>query len=56
MTKKQNYTAPEVLSWDFYPRESVLQTYSPLTLSAMTIADPATPAVEAADFSNNVAW
>jgi hypothetical protein len=55
MTKKQNYTAPEVLSMDFYPKESVLQTISSLTLSAMTMG-PSDPAVENASFSDNVAW
>ena len=53
MNKKQNYTAPEVVSLKLYPRESVL-----VDVSIMTIMATMSPSDDAKDMivSETEAW
>lgn len=56
MNKKQNYTAPEVVSLELYPRESVLDLTSALNLMAVTLDPSSDPIIESADFQDGVNW
>ena len=56
MNKKQNYVAPTVDEIILFPGEAVLNEVSTLTLIATMPGGDSTPAVESADFQNNVEW